>query len=330
MKPALVAHVRHWPLRRPFAISRQTFTENIVLEVHVMHSGATGRGESEPHEYDVSVTEAAAQALQALDRDRWEHLDPPSMNGLVSRSALRNALDCALWDLRAKRTGRRVWEILGLDIRSDARFPIVQTLGLDTPERMATAARTARAAPGLKIKLGHPDGRDTERLEAIRAAVPGLLLTIDANEGWSPEYLRGMLPLAARHDVAFIEQPLPATMDAALAEMPRYVPFCADESCLDRRSLPDIVGRYQMINIKLDKTGGLTEALALVDAARELGLKYMVGCNAGSSLAQAPAVLLASDALMVDLGVDELAADQAVPLDCSSYFVRMPSPLLWG
>jgi L-alanine-DL-glutamate epimerase-like enolase superfamily enzyme len=204
------------------------------------------------------------------------------------------------------------------------------TLGLDTPERMEEAAAAARAAPGIKIKLGSGDGRDAERLEAVRGAAPGVPLTIDANEGWSPAELARLLPLAARLDVAFIEQPVPRTVESALADLRRSVPLCADESCLDRASLPALVGLYQMINIKLDKTGGLTEALALADEARRLGLRYMVGCNAGSSLAQAPAVLLAPGAEVVDLGVSSLAADHSPPLDDSGYRIRLPSAELWG
>jgi L-alanine-DL-glutamate epimerase-like enolase superfamily enzyme len=317
-------------LRQPFTISRHTFTENVVLEVEVAHDDAVGRGESEPHEWDARVTEATAQKLSALDRSNWGHLEPVRMNRLVPRSALRNALDCALWDLCAKREGRRVWEILDLDIDAAATYPIFETLSLDTPERMAAAAKAARAAPGLKIKLGHADGRDAERLEAVHGEARGITLTIDANEGWSPDELRRMLPLAARWGVAFIEQPVPGAVDAALAEMPRIVPFCADESCLDRNSLPSVVGRYQMINVKLDKTGGLTEALALVRAARQLGLGYMLGCNGGSSLAQAPAVLLAPGAEAVDLGVHGLAVDQPLPLVSRNHRIGLPERGLWG
>lgn len=330
MQPVLEARVRNWPLRRPFSISRHTFIENIVLEVQVSQAGAVGRGECEPHEHDVRVTRAAARELLALDHACWNHLDPARMNELVPRSALRNALDCALWDLRAKQDGRRIWELIGLDIDPEAGYPIFETLSLGSPESMAAAAAKARAAPGLKIKLGHADGRDAERLEAIRAAAPGLTLTIDANEGWAPDVLRRILPLAARLDVAFIEQPVPAAIDAVLADMPRKIPFCADESCLDRGSLPAIVDRYQMVNVKLDKTGGLTEALKLVEEAHLLGLGHMVGCNGGSSLAQAPAVLLAAGAAMVDLGVHGLAADHAAPLDCSGHVIHLPSRELWG
>ena len=328
--PTLRARVRRWPLREPFAISRHVFTDNLVLQVDLSADGLTGRGECEPHEYDEGVTQAAARAVEALPADCWRALDPEAMNARVPRSAWRNALDCALWDLRARREGRRVWELLRLDIDPSASFPILETLGLDTPERMADAAARARAAPGLKIKLGAGDGRDGERLEAIRAAAPGTLLTIDANEGWSVNELARVLPLAERLDVAFIEQPLPRAQQAALATMPRRVRFCADESCLDRASLQSLAGLYDLINIKLDKTGGLTEALALAAEARRLGLGYMVGCNAGSSLAQAPALLLAPGAEVVDLGVRCLAQDHVPALDDSGWRIRLPERALWG
>jgi len=329
-EPALEARVRRWPLRQPFAISRHVFTDNLVLEASIAHAGLVGRGECEPHEWDESVTLASAGALLAFDRAAWDHLDPVRMNRAVPRSAWRNALDSALWDLRAKQEGRRVWEILGLDLDPAASYPIFVTLGLDSPERMAAEAAAARGAPGLKIKLGSADGLDAERLEAIRAAAPGVTLTIDANEGWSPAELGRLLPLAARLDVAFIEQPVPRAVEGALAQLPRRVPLCADESCLDRTSLPALRGLYQMVNIKLDKTGGLTEALALAEEAGRLGMQYMVGCNAGSSLAQAPAVLLAPHAVVVDLGVASLADDHSPPLDDRGYRIRLPPRELWG
>lgn len=330
MQPTIKARVRRWPLREPFAISRRVFTENIALEIELAMGDARGRGESEPHEHDIHVTEAARDAAAALDPQVWSHLDPDRLNVVLPRSALRTALDCALWDLRAKRAGCRVWDLLRLDLDPSLSVPVYETLSLDTPERMAAAAVAARDAPGLKLKLGHADGRDAERLEAVRAAVPGALLTIDANEGWSPQFLLSLLPFAARCDVAFIEQPVPASADAMLAEMPRLVPFCADESCLDRSSLPALIGRYQSINVKLDKTGGLTEALHLIAAANRSGLAHMVGCNGGSSLAQAPALLLTPGAMMVDLGVHGLAEDQASPLRWSHHRLSLPTPELWG
>ncbi|MCZ8116211.1 dipeptide epimerase [Silanimonas sp.] len=332
MQPALHASIRRWPLREPFVISRRVFTENIALEVVLTADGVSGRGESEPHEHDTAVAEAAREAASALDPEVWSHLDPERLNAVLPRSPVRTAVDCALWDLLAKRAGRRAWELLGIDLAPDLRVPVFETLSLDTPDRMAAAAAAAAAhrAPGLKLKLGHGDGRDAERLEAVHAAAPGAVLTIDANEGWSPDGLRRILPLAARLGVVFIEQPLPAGADEALTEMPRLVPFCADESCLDRSSLPRLLGRYQLINIKLDKTGGLTEALHLIAAAKRSGLGHMVGCNGGSSLAQAPALLLTPGAVMVDLGVHGLADDRPSPLGWADHRLSLPEPALWG
>jgi len=168
--PALRTEVRRWPLRQPFAISRHVFHDNLVLQAEVDCGGQVGRGECEPHEFDETATRAAARELLAVHRSAWAHLDPMRMNAMVPRCAWRSALDSALWDLRAKLEGRRVWEILGIDMSPDACFPIYQTLSLDTPDRMAAAAAASRAAPGLKVKLGGADGRDAERLEAIRGA----------------------------------------------------------------------------------------------------------------------------------------------------------------
>jgi len=331
-RASLHAAVLRWPLREPFVISRHVFTENLALEVSLRADGVSGHGESEPHEHDLRVVEAARDAAAALSPEVWCHLDPDRLNTVLPRSALRTAVDCALWDLLAKRAGKRVWELLGIDLPEGLRVPVSETLSLDEPECMAAAAAdaTAREATVLKLKLGHRDGRDEERLEAVRAAAPASVLTIDANEGWTVDALRRMLPFFARRDVAFIEQPLPAGADGVLAEMPRLVPFCADESCLDRSSLPALAGRYQMINIKLDKTGGLTEALRLIEEARGLGLGHMVGCNGGSSLAQAPALLLTPGAVMVDLGVHGLAEDRRVPLGWDGRRLSLPERGLWG
>lgn len=322
--------VRRWPLKRPFEISRHVFEDNLVLEVMVEADGFVGRGECEPHEHDEATAQAAASAVRRLAREAWSHLDPVRMNAFVARSAWRNALDCALWDLRTKREGRRIWEILELPIRAEDSWPILETLSLDSPVKMAAAAIEASGAAGLKLKLGAGDGLDAERLEAVRAAAPHAILIVDANEGWSPQQLARMLPLAAALDVALIEQPVPHSCEAALADMPRLVPLCADESCLDRASLPALTGLYDAINIKLDKTGGLTEAIALADEASRHGLKVMVGCNGGTSLGQAPAVMLAHTAFLVDLGGDWLAEDHSPRLDDSDFRIRPPSRELWG
>jgi L-alanine-DL-glutamate epimerase-like enolase superfamily enzyme len=328
--PIIRTKVCRWPLRRPFAISRYVFTDNLVLEVTIEADGFIGRGECEPHEFDEDLTRSAEAAVLGLERSAWDHLDPIQLNVSLRRSPWRNAIDCALWDLMAKRQGRRIWEILDLDVAFGDSFPVFETIALDTPERMADFARLAKQAPGLKLKLGSADGLDCERLEAVRSAAPGLELTIDANEGWSIQQLSDILPLAQRLDVTSIEQPVSAALEEGLSSLPRLVPLCADESCLDRSSLPRLTGLYDMINIKLDKTGGLTEALALQRQADALGLKTMIGCNGGSSLAQAPATLLAPGAVLVDLGSHWLAEDHQHGLETTDFRIGLPKAELWG
>lgn len=328
--PILKTEVRRWPLKQPFAISRHVFTDHLVLEVMIEAGEFRGRGECEPHEYDEAVTRSAEAAVQILDRAAWDHLDPLVLNRILPRSAWRNAIDCALWDLKAKREGRRIWDILGLDLSDGDRFPVYATIAIASPERMADCARGAKGAPGLKLKLGSKDGLDCERLEAVRAAAPAADISIDANEGWSIRQLEEFLPIAVRHDVKLIEQPVPTAAESGLSSLPRLVPLCADESCLDRSSLPRLSGLYDMVNIKLDKTGGLTEALLLQREARRQGFRTMIGCNGGSSLAQAPAVLLAPNSDMIDLGVDFQAEDHKPALEATGYRIGLPKAELWG
>ena len=328
--PVLKTEVRRWPLKKPFAISRHVFTSHLVLEVTIEAGEFQGRGECEPHEYDETVTRSAEAAVQRLDRAAWDHLDPDILNRILPRSAWRIAVDCALWDLKAKREGRRIWEILGLNLSGSDGFPVYETIAIDSPERMADCARHAKGAPGLKLKLGSQDGLDLARLEAVRAAAPAAEITIDANEGWSIRQLKEFLPIAVRHDVKLIEQPVPAAIQSGLSSLPRLVPLCADESCLDRSSLPRLSGLYDMVNIKLDKTGGLTEALLLQREARRQGFRTMVGCNGGSSLAQAPAVLLAPYSDLIDLGGDFQAKDHAPALEMTGYRIGLPKAELWG
>ena len=328
--PIIKTEIRRWPLKRPFAISRHVFTDNLVLEVTIEVDGFKGRGECEPHEFDEVVTRSAEASVLSLERAAWSHLDPHALNAILPRSAWRNAIDCALWDLKAKRDGRRIWDVLELELATEDSFAVFETIALDTPERMAAFAREAADAPGLKLKLGSADGLDCERLEAVRSAVPGHQLTVDANEGWSIKQLADILPVARRLDVSSIEQPVPAALEDGLSSLPRLVPLCADESCLDRSSLPQLTGLYDMINIKLDKTGGLTEALALQRQAVALGYKTMIGCNGGSSLAQAPATLLAPSAVLVDLGSHWLSEDHQPSLETANFRIGLPKAELWG
>jgi len=310
-------------LAQVFTISRGSRTEAQVLTVQVSQDGVTGRGECVPYaRYDETLDSVEAQ-IAALP----ETIDRAALYDLLPAGAARNAVDCALWDLEAKQTGKRVWELAGLP----APGPEITayTLSLDTPENMRAQAEKNAYRPLLKIKLGTPD--DMPRLEAVRAGAPEARIIVDANEGWSAETYADLAPHLVRLGVALVEQPLPAGDDDALAGMARPVPVCADESCHDRASLPALKGKYDVINIKLDKTGGLTEALALRDAARAAGYGVMVGCMVGSSLAMAPAVLVAQGALVTDLdGPLLLAEDRDDALKYDAVGVHPPKTALWG
>ncbi len=310
-------------LAEVFTIARGSRTHADVLTVELSREGARGRGECVPYaRYGETLASVRAQ-IEGLLSD----LTRAALQDALPAGAARNAVDCALWDWEAKAAGKRVWELAGLG----APGPMITafTLSLDSPEKMELAARKHAHRPLLKIKLGTPD--DMPRLEAVRRGAPDTRIIIDANEGWSAEVYSDLAPHLLRLGVALVEQPLPAGSDDMLAEIARPLPVCADESCHDRASLPALRGKYDMVNIKLDKTGGLTEALALRDAARAQGFKVMVGCMVGSSLAMAPAVLVAQGAEVVDLdGPLLLAEDRAVPLFFDANGVHPPMPALWG
>ncbi|TVQ49510.1 MAG: dipeptide epimerase [Gammaproteobacteria bacterium] len=312
-----------FPLAETFTISRGAKTEARVVTVEVSRHGIIGRGECVPYaRYGESVESVMAQ-LEGLPAD----IDRETLQQALPAGAARNALDCALWDWAAKQAGRPAWLLAGLP---EPR-PLITafTLSLDTPERMRAAAARHATRPLLKIKLGSPD--DMARLEAVRAGAPAASIIVDANEGWTAELYADLAPHLLRLGVAMVEQPLPAGEDAALAEMPRPLPVCADESCHDRSSLPTLRGKYDMINIKLDKTGGLTEALALRADALSAGYRLMVGCMVGTSLAMAPAVLLAQGAEVVDLdGPLLLARDRTPALRYDADGVHPPVAGLWG
>jgi L-alanine-DL-glutamate epimerase-like enolase superfamily enzyme len=310
-------------LAEAFTISRGSRTEARVLTVRVDRNGVTGWGECVPYaRYDEtldSVTEEILGLPSGISRAALQEALPAG--------AARNAVDCALWDLEAKAAGQRAWEITGLP--QPGPEVTAFTLSLDTAENMEAAARRHAARPGLKIKLGTPD--DMPRLEAVRRGAPTSQIIVDANEGWSAEVYADLAPHLLRLGVALVEQPLPAGDDDALIGMDRPVPICADESCHDRASLPALTGKYDIVNIKLDKTGGLTEALALKTAAEQAGYGIMVGCMVGSSLAMAPAVLLAQAAQFVDLdGPLLLAEDRPAPLKYDAAGVHPPDADLWG
>ena len=326
--PHLTATPESWPIRGSFAIARGSVTAVEVVVAELADGAHRGRGECRPYaRYDemvAGVTElfgrvSSALESQGLDRSRLQELWPPG--------AARNALDCAFWDLEAKRSGRRAWQLAGLDPPQ----PVVTafTLSLDTPDAMGRAAAEAAGRPLLKIKL---DGEQVvERLTAVRHHAPEARLVVDANEAWTPALYAEVAPMLAGLGVEMIEQPLPAGADQALAGLDRPVKVCADESCHDSSSLPALEGLYDMVNIKLDKTGGLTEALKLKAAAEAEGFGIMVGCMLATSLSMAPAVLLAQGAEVVDLDGPLLLAEDRVPgLRFDDSVIHPPEPELWG
>lgn len=310
-------------LAQAFTISRGSRTEARVLSVRIDRDGQGGRGECVPYaRYGESLDSVRAQ-IESLP----EGITRQSLQSTLPPGAARNAVDCALWDLEARQQGRRVWELAGLP----APGPVVTayTLSLAAPEAMRAAAARNAQRPILKIKLGTPD--DMPRLEAVRQGAPRSTILVDANEGWTPEVYTDLAPHLLRLGVALVEQPLPAGQDEMLAEIDRPVPVCADESCHDRASLPGLKGKYDVVNLKLDKTGGLTEGLLTRDAARAMGFQVMVGCMVGSSLAMAPAVLLAQGAAWTDLdGPLLLAEDRPHPLCYDEAGVHPPDTNLWG
>jgi L-alanine-DL-glutamate epimerase-like enolase superfamily enzyme len=310
-------------LAEVFTIARGSRTKADVLTVTVTRDGISGRGECVPYARYGETLDSVAAQIAALPGD----ITRDALQAALPAGAARNAVDCALWDHAAKAAGCRVWDLLGLS----APAPVVTafTLSLDTPDAMRAAAARHAHRPLLKIKLGTPD--DMPRLEAVRQGAPDAAIIVDANEGWTAEVYADLAPHLLRLGVQMVEQPLPAGADDMLAEIARPLPVCADESCHDRGSLPGLAGKYDMINIKLDKTGGLTEALALRDAGRAAGYAVMVGCMVGSSLAMAPAVLVAQGADITDLdGPLLLAEDRDTPLHFDTDGVHAPLPALWG
>ena len=317
------AAIESWPLTGAFVISRGGKWEARVVVARVSDGRVTGRGECVPYPRYGQTPEATLREIQAapthLDRELLQREWPPD--------AARNALDCALWDLEAKRTGKRAAELAGFG----AMRPVLTcyTLSLDTPEAMAAAARAVPHLPLLKLKLGQPG--DAERMRAVRKARPDARLVADANEGWQLSDLAALLDVAGQMRVELIEQPLPADNDAALARIERPVPVCADVSAFVTDGLAALRDRYDAVNIKLDKTGGLTEALRMAREARRLGFRIMAGCMVATSLAMAPAMLVAQLADWVDLdGPLLLARDREWGLEIRDGVISPPDPRLWG
>jgi L-alanine-DL-glutamate epimerase-like enolase superfamily enzyme len=323
----LSARLERWPLATAFVISRGSKSEAEVVVAEIAEGDRRGRGEAVPYaRYGETSAGVVEQIESVRDRieagvglDQLQHLLPPG--------AARNALDCALWDLEAKRAGVRAWTLAGL-----ARLDPVKTcytLSLGSPAEMAGAAHANARRPILKLKIGAAD--DLAAVEAVRRAAPKARLVVDANEALSLEDLRRIAPDLGRLGVLVVEQPLPAGEDGALTGYDSPVPLCADESLHTRAELAACEGRYAMVNIKLDKAGGLTEALALAAQARSKGFTIMAGSMVGTSLGAAPALILAQGAAVADLdGPLLLARDREPGLMVSGSVLEPPAPELWG
>lgn len=323
----LAVQVERFPLAGAFVISRGAKTEAIVVTATIAADGISGRGECVPYaRYGESVDSVVAQ-IESVRPAIEAGADRLQLQKLLPAGAARNALDCALWDFDAKRLAIPAFRLAGLGPLAPVTTAF--TLSLGTPQEMAAAAAAAPARPLLKLKLA--GAGDAERLAAVRAAAPSAILIVDANEAWSQADLGPNLEACAKQGVALVEQPLPAGADAVLAEIEHLVPICADESVHDRHDLVALRGRYDAVNIKLDKAGGLTEALAFLGEAERLGFSVMIGCMVATSLAMAPALLLAPRARFVDLdGPLLLARDRPDGLTYEGALVHPPSPALWG
>lgn len=325
----LTAEAESWRLAAAFTISRGTKTHAAPLLVTLTDGQFRGRGECVPYARYGESIESVLQQIESLRSDiEGGQIDRLALQSLLPAGAARNALDCAFWDLEAKRADQPAWRLAGLP---EAPKPVTTayTLSLDTPEKMGRQAAANAARPLLKLKLTGPE--DLERVRAVRANALASTIVVDANEGWTVEHYNKLAPALKDLGVAMVEQPFPASDDDALADLDRPVPICADESCHDTATLDRLVGKYDIVNLKLDKTGGLTEGLKLKARAGELGFELMVGCMVATSLAMAPAVLLAQGAKVVDLdGPLLLAEDRDPPLRFEGSTVHPAEPALWG
>ena len=325
--PKFSARIERWPIAGSFTISRGAKTEAVTVVAELRRGGLTGRGECVPYPRYGETPEATLAALKSMRETLRRGLDRQALQQAMPAGAARNALDCAWLDLEAKTSGMRVWDMLGRP--APRPCTTAYTISLGTPEAMAAATAQAAHRRLLKIKLGG-DG-DGARIKAVRQAAPDCELIVDANEAWTPDNLEQHLAECAGAGVTCVEQPLPAGRDEALAKIKRPLLVCADESVHDRPTLAGLRERYDAINIKLDKTGGLTEALEMADAARALGFEIMVGCMVATSLAMAPAMLLAGEARFVDLdGPLLLKRDRDGGLRYDGSLVYPPEATLWG
>ncbi|HKS85859.1 MAG TPA: N-acetyl-D-Glu racemase DgcA [Pseudolabrys sp.] len=327
MPLTLIQTVERWPIAGVFGISRGVKTEAAVVVAELSDGKARGRGECVPYSRFGESIESVMAQIEAMRPLLANGLDRRALQTAMPPGAARNALDCALWDLDAKRSGKPAHELAGLDVPHPLTTAF--TISLAEPDVMAGAAEKAADLPLLKVKLGAAG--DPERIAAVRAAAPKATLIVDANEGWTDENMAQNIAACARAGVVLIEQPLPDGKDDGLARIRRPIPVCADESVHDRASIAAIMGKYDAVNIKLDKTGGLTEALAMVAEAERQDLTVMVGCMVATSLAMAPAILAAQSARFVDLdGPLLLNRDREHGLHYVGSLVYPAAPQLWG
>ena len=325
--PSLCVRIERWPIAGSFTISRGAKTEAAVIVAELSDGQYRGRGECVPYARYGETLAGVADAMAAIGEEIARGLDRDGLQQAMPPGAARNAIDCAFWDLAAKRAGRPAHVLAGLP--PPQPLTTAYTLSLATPEEMAAQAAKASGRPLLKVKLG--GAGDAARIAAVRRAAPRAELIVDANEGWSPDNLVDNLAACAAAGVTLIEQPLPADRDDMLARITRPLPVCADESAHARGSLAALVGKYDAVNIKLDKAGGLTEALAMAADAERLGFAVMVGCMVATSLAMAPAMLVAQRARVVDLdGPLLLARDRPDGLRYEGSVVHPATPTLWG
>jgi L-Ala-D/L-Glu epimerase len=325
--PTLAVRVERWPIAGSFTISRGAKTEAVVVVAELSDGSHRGRGECVPYARYGETVDGVATAIEAMADPIANGLDRERLQTAMAAGAARNALDCAFWDLAARQNDRRVHELLGL--ASPQAVTTAYTISLASPDAMAQAATKAADRALLKVKLG--GAQDPARIAAVRRAAPRAELIVDANEAWTPDDLARNLAACAQAGVTLVEQPLPADRDDALAQIARPLPICADESVHASASLSALVGKYDAVNIKLDKTGGLTEALAMAGEAERLGFTLMIGCMVATSLAMAPAMLVAQRARVVDLdGALLLARDRPDGLVYDGSRIHPSTPALWG
>lgn len=316
-----------WPYVRPFRIAYQVSTVAETIQVQLTDGSYVGRGEALGVSYHGETVESMLAELQRAKGALCAGISRSELPTVLAAGGARNAVDCALWDLEAKRMQRRVWDLAGFS--SVGQITTDYTIGLDTPEAMARIAATLHRHPILKLKLC--GNQDLERVTAVRAARPDADLVVDANQAWTHTDLKDLVPEFAKLGVRLIEQPLPVGKDDVLLGTEYAVPLCADESCQTTESLPELVGKYQYVNIKLDKTGGLTEALRLASEAKSRGFRLMVGCMGGSSLSMAPAFVVGQLCDFADLDGPLLCSkDMAPAIQYLSGLMSPPERLLWG